>query len=124
MAALPPIPKVRVEVVHTRVPRERGFLWIRELELRNHYEDGSRSRSYPYYFVERRLLDAVAIALYRRGADGPELVLRSQLRPPLAFRGEYEVPLLAEGTGAVQWEVPAGLVEPGEAGESGLFARS
>src|SRR5690606_8971133 len=73
--------------------------------------------------VERKLLDAVAIVLYRRTTTGGvEVVLRSQLRPPLAFRAEYDVPLLASGTGAVQWEVPSGLAEPGERGEAGLSA--
>src|SRR5690349_15415909 len=74
--------------------------------------------------VRGALLDAVCLALWRRGAQGPEIVVRSQLRPPLAFRDQYDVPLPADGTGAVQWEVPAGLVELGERGESGLFARA
>lgn len=124
MVRLPPVPIVDVEVLRSQLPEARGFTWVREVELRNRYADGSHSASYRYYFVERALLDAVCITLYQRGPEGPEIVLRSQLRPPLSFRGEYEVPVTAHGTGAVQWEVPAGLVELGERGEQGLFARA
>jgi len=117
-------PAIRVEVVRERGLGAEGFLRVRHVELRNHYPDGTESAIYPYFMVERRLLDAVVLVLYRQTAEGPEVVLRSQLRPPLAFRDQYEVPLRAHGTGAVQWEVPAGLVEPGEQGEAGLFARA
>ncbi len=98
---------------------------VRHVTLQNQYADGRLSAPYDYFMAERNLLDAVAIVLYRRAPSGSvEVLLRSQLRPPLAFRERYEVPLLALGTGAVQWEVPAGLVEPGERGEAGLFRRA
>jgi ADP-ribose pyrophosphatase len=117
-------PKIAIEVVTDRVAARGAFLAVRELELRNRYEDGTRSALYRYFMVERALLDAVCVVLYRRPGGAPEVLLRSQLRPPLWFRADYEVPLLAPGTGAVQWEVPAGLVEPGERGDAGLFARA
>jgi ADP-ribose pyrophosphatase len=121
---LPQPPAIEVKVRSDQRPDQRGFVWLRQVELQNRYADGSESAPYTYYFVERKQLDAVCLALWRRGEAGPEIILRSQLRPPLAFRAEYDVPLRAEGTGAVQWEVPAGLVEAGEHGESGLFARA
>lgn len=117
-------PAIRVEVVRERGISAEGFLRVRHVALRNHYEDGSHSAEYDYFMVERRLLDAVTLLLYRHTQAGPEVVLRSQLRPPLAFRDTYDVPLAANGTGAVQWEVPAGLMESGERGEEGLFARA
>jgi ADP-ribose pyrophosphatase len=117
-------PAIQVEVVRDHAGPKQGFLWVRQLTLRNRHADGHESAPYEYFMVERNLLDAVAIVLYRRVGLDVEVVLRSQLRPPLAFRAQYQVPLLAEGTGAVQWEVPAGLVEPGEHGEAGLFARA
>lgn len=117
-------PRVRVEVVRELSRSGAGFLQLREAELQNHHEDGRVSAPYRYFLVERPLLDAVAIVLFRRRAAGVEVVLRSQLRPPLSFRHAYAVPLAAEGTGAVQWEIPAGLVEPGEAGPAGLFERA
>jgi ADP-ribose pyrophosphatase len=122
--SLPATPAIQVKVVREARPERPGFVWLREAVLQNVYPDGSESKPYEYYFVERKLLDAVTLALWRRGAQGPEIVLRSQLRPPLAFRHEYDVPLAAHGTGAVQWEVPAGLMELGERGDAGLAARA
>lgn len=120
-------PVIEVDVLGDHLPRETrtGFLWIRHLTLQNRYPDGHQSKPYQYFMVERELLDAVVITLFRRtAAGGIEVILRSQLRPPLAFRHTYEIPLLAQGTGAVQWEIPAGLIEPGERGEEGLFQRA
>lgn len=117
-------PAISVRLVRDQGRAGHGFLRIRELELDNTYPDGSQSAPYRYFMVERDRLDAVAVVLYRREQGELELVLRSQLRPPLSFRGDYEVPLPSEGTGAVQWEIPAGLIEPGERGTAGLFARA
>ena len=61
-------------------------------------------------------MDAVAIVLFT--TDG-RICLRSALRPPLAFRSTYALPI-ADPCGPVLWEVPAGLVEPQERGEGGL----
>ena len=123
-SSLPDCPAIRVKVLRDLPPAEKPFVRVRGLQLANEYADGSVSKPYSYFLVERTLLDAVCLALWRRGAEGPEIVVRSQLRPPLAFRHEYDVPMLANGTGAVQWEVPAGLIELGERGEAGLFARA
>jgi ADP-ribose pyrophosphatase len=118
-------PSIEIQVLADTVIPGGDFLWVRKLELLNRYPDGTRSAPYRYFMVERTLLDAVCVVLYRRDAAGDlEVLLRSQLRPPLWFRPQYDVPLPAHGTGAVQWEVPAGLVEPGERGEAGLFARA
>lgn len=121
---LPEPPQIAIEVLGDRVAEQGAFLSVRQLELRNRYDDGLASAPYRYFMVERARLDAVCVVLFRRRVGDAEVLLRSQLRPPLWFRSQYEVPLLAPGTGAVQWEVPAGLVEPGERGEAGLFARA
>lgn len=121
---LPSTPRIEVELLRDVSVSPEGFLQVREVELQNRYEDGTLSEPYRYFMVERARLDAVAIVLYRRSHDGIELVLRSQLRPPLSFREEHETPLPEAGTGAVQWEVPAGLVEPGERGHAGLHFRA
>ncbi|MFT3923163.1 MAG: NUDIX hydrolase [Myxococcales bacterium] len=121
----PPVIEVDLLADHAPARTEASFLWVRHVTLQNRYADGHRSKAYEYFMVERTLLDAVAIVLFRRDdAGGVEVVLRSQLRPPLAFRHTYDVPLLAPGTGAVQWEIPAGLIELGERGEAGLFRRA
>lgn len=116
---------VEIEVLDDqRVAPNGAFLWIRKLELVNHYPDGVRSAPYAYFMVERARIDAVCVVLFRRVQGDVQIMLRSQLRPPLWFRNEYEVPLLADGTGAVQWEVPAGLIEQGEQGEAGICLRA
>ena len=112
-------PAVDVEVVDDRTADARcdeGFLTLRRLTLRHRWADGVESAAYAYDLVERAALDAVAIVLV---ADGPRIALRSSIRPPLAFRSRYAVPLDDPGD-PVLWEVPAGLVEPGERGEEGL----
>jgi ADP-ribose pyrophosphatase len=122
--ALPPPPGIELEVLREVRRADTAFLTLRELELRNRYADGTHSAPYVYSLTERVLLDAVALVLFRRGEAGAEVVLRSQLRPPLAFRADYDVPLLALGTGAVQWEIPAGLIERGERGPAGICGRA
>ncbi len=109
------LPDVEIDVVEDRSATARcdvGFLRLRRLTLRNRYADGTRSETYSYDLVDRSALDAVAIVLVERGPSGIHVCLRSAIRPPLALRGE----------GAVQWEVPAGLIEPGEEGEEGVLA--
>jgi len=121
---LPSPPRIEVELVRELSRSAEGFLQVREVELRNRYEDGVTSAPYRYFRVERSRLDAGAIVLYRKGKAGLELVLRAQLRPPLSFRSEYDVPLPETENSAVQWELPAGLIEPGERGLSGLQVRA
>ena len=114
---LGPLPEIRIEVVEDRSATARcdiGFLRMSRLTLRNHYADGTRSDSYAYDLVQRTALDAVAIVLVARDADGPRICLRSALRPPLGFRDDSE--------SAVQWEVPAGLIEASEPGPDGALA--
>lgn len=112
-------PVVRIEVVADRSARDQqGFLRLRRFVLRNLYSDGVRSAEYRYDLVEREAMDAVAIVLY---SPDNQICLRTALRPPLAFRSTYALPLV-EPDQPVQWEIPAGLVEPDEHGEQGLRA--
>ncbi len=75
-----------------------------------HFEEGpARGRSCAYDIVRRRAVDAVVlVAFARRPGGGRDVFLRSALRPPLALRDDG-VPIEAG-----LWELPAGLVEPGE----------
>lgn len=119
--ALATRPRVRIEVVGDRTATSRadeGFLRVRRVDLVNHYEDGSTSRPYAYDCAERAAMDAVAIVLHT--ADG-RVCLRSSIRPPVAFRAGYALPL--EGTtDPTLFEIPAGLVEKDERGDDGLRA--
>ena len=117
--ALSERPRVHIEIVEDRTATSRageGFIRVRRLALRNRYDDGTTSAPYPYDCAERAAMDAVAIVLHTR--DG-RVCLRSSIRPPLALRPGYALPL-PSGDDPTLFEVPAGLVEPDEHGEAGL----
>ena len=61
-------------------------------------------------------MDAVGIVLHT--SDG-RVCLRSSIRPPLAFRVGYSLPLPGNDDPTL-FEIPAGLVEADEHGEEGL----
>lgn len=107
---LPPPPPIALSVERERSTAERGFLNLRRVEVIARYPDGATSPPFVYDLVERRALDAVAIVAYARAEGGRiDVHLRSAPRVPL---------LLREGFGVEEgnlWEIPAGLVEPGEA---------
>ncbi len=128
---LPSLPRIAVEVLadlSAELPGHQGFLRLRRVMVQNRRPDGSVSRPYRYDLVERDAMDAVAIVLVAGGpsADAPaaelRVCLRSALRPPLAFRPGYALPLAEPLPEPVVWEVPAGLIEPEEQGEAGLRA--
>jgi ADP-ribose pyrophosphatase len=106
-------PHIHIHVVDDRSATARcdqGFLKLRRLHLRNQYPDGTQSEPYPYDIVDRAALDAVVMVLHRSSASGPEVCIRSSLRPPLGVRTGDEADYVS-----VLWEVPAGLIEPEEA---------
>lgn len=120
----PPAPHTEIEVVDDHSAErawDQGFLRVRRLSIRNKYEDGTHSRPYAYDFVEREAMDAVAIILEADGGPYGRICLRTALRPPLAFRSGYEVPIVGADCPVV-WEVPAGLIEPEERGVEGIKA--
>jgi ADP-ribose pyrophosphatase len=83
------------------------------------YPDGTRSEPFVYDAVDRKALDAVVIAAHYAGGDGRRVFLRSSIRPPIYYRDSDSVPVPVGRRGQL-WELPAGLVEPGEAGDAGL----
>lgn len=105
---LPEVPKVELEVVrdHTGEPGE-SFLRVRRLELVT-VRQGKRSATFRYDVLDRRALDAcIMIAHYVEGGVH-QVLLRSAVRPPLAYRSlPPECPFGL-------WEIPAGLIEPDE----------
>ena len=104
-ATLPELPKVELETVRDARLAEGGFLALRRTELVA-VHDGARSASFAYDTVHRQALDAAVMVAHHLEAGRVHVWLRSCLRPPLALRDD---PMCA-----VLWEVPAGLVEPGE----------
>jgi hypothetical protein len=118
----PLLPPDRFTVVDERRSGEdRDFLRVWHRRLRRRRGDGAWSAPFQCDSVERRLgMDAVAMVLHARGADGTVRVgLRPSLRPALAL------PAAALGVGAELeaaarlWEIPAGVLESGDDGEPG-----
>ena len=119
---LPPLERVEIVEVGTRKPEgDQGFLRLCRKTYRARYVDGTESDIFAYDHVERDALDAVVIAAYALDDRGvPHVFLRSSLRPPCAWRPESRRPLVEKDSLGVLWELPAGLVEPGEYDERGL----
>jgi ADP-ribose pyrophosphatase len=108
---LPAPPAIRVAIARDRSHEARaggGFLNLRRVDLVAHYPDGSESAPFAYDMATRNALDAVVIAAFFVDAGVRHVFLRSAVRPPCAFRS---VPPTHGGN---LWELPAGLVEPGE----------
>ena len=112
---LPEPPAIRVVVVRDRSENAQatgGFFDVRRLELALRFPDGSESSPFPYDVGARRALDAVVIAAHftasNHGRPQRYVFLRSAVRPPCALR---TAPPEHDGS---MWELPAGLIEPGE----------
>jgi ADP-ribose pyrophosphatase len=109
--ALPELPRVELETVRETRVAEGGFLAVRRTELVA-VQNGARSASFAYDVVDRRALDASVMVVHHREGDHVCVWLRSCLRPPLVLRDDG-------APSAVLWELPAGLVEPGESPRAG-----
>ncbi|HEV3193602.1 MAG TPA: NUDIX hydrolase [Polyangiaceae bacterium] len=108
---LPNPPAIRLVVARDRTPRASatgGFLNVQRVDLVAHYPDGTESERFPYDIGTRAALDAVVVAAHFEQAGVTHVYLRSAVRPPCALRS---VPPAHDGN---LWELPAGLVEPGE----------
>lgn len=105
---LPAPPSLPLEILEDRTGVGPGFLRLRRARLRL-----SGGRPFEYDCVERAAMDAAVVAAHHRGEDGVVRVwLRSSPRPPVALRFGRDDPW-------VLWELPAGLIEPGEEGSDG-----
>jgi ADP-ribose pyrophosphatase len=110
---LPELPKIALDVVADRSDEREGFLALKRYEVVV-VDDDKRSRPMRYDMIERRALDAAVMAAHHLDAAGrPCVYLRSALRPPVALRS------IAPKLGGVLWELPAGLIEPGEEPRAG-----
>jgi len=114
----PPIGLEQLEDISP--PAAAGFLRLVRRRLLARYPDGSVSPAFVYDEVDRRAIDAVVIAAFFARAGERWVYLRSALRPPLFFRDPARSPLPETSRGAL-WELPAGLVEPGEQTRDGVF---
>jgi len=108
---LPALPAIALEIVRDHSAEARatgGFLDVRRLELVARYPDGTTSAAFKYDVGNRKALDAVVMAVHFVRGGVRHVFLRSAIRPPCALR---PVPPAHDGS---LWELPAGLVEPGE----------
>ncbi len=106
-------------------PRRPAFLQLRSLRMRVEGPDGWVSEEGTWDFVERPVgLDAVVVVVFRRVADGVEVLLRQGLRVPASLgrpgqpRGPGRHPAVFID------EIVAGLIEDGEASPSGRIERA
>lgn len=108
-AELPHLERTVLDEVADRSADEtRHFLDVRRLDLALVREDGARSVTFRYDIVDRRALDACVMVAHAVIGETVFVYLRSAVRPPVALR-----PIAPKLDGAL-WEVPAGLIEPGE----------
>ena len=108
-ATLPELPKVELEIVRETRVGEGGFLALRRTDLVT-VQAGERSAPFSYDTIDRRAFDASLMVAHHVEGGRVHVWLRSCVRPPLVLRPpRAESPLTA-----VLWEVPAGLIEPGE----------
>lgn len=103
-----------------------GFLVLRRYKLRNRRDDGSTSDLYACDFVERTPgLDAVAVAIWRRGDGGAvEVLLRKALRPPLRLGRDVKLAIPEEPRSPRLFEIVAGLIENSDDGLDGIRHRA
>jgi ADP-ribose pyrophosphatase len=106
-------------------PNEKNaYLSLHGLTVQNSYTDGTKSPPYRYEGVLRKWLDAVVLILTAI-VDGERCIcLRTCIRPPLLMRRDLLLPQPDEADHFALLELPAGLIEAGDIGEAGLFARA
>lgn len=103
-------------------PASKKSNWLKHRKERLQVRRGKETfEPFDYEWVERKATDAVVLVLYRNGEDGVEVLMRSSLRPPIAFRGHLALPFDPDDNPEI-WELPAGLIEENERGEDGLVA--
>jgi len=118
---LPPLPEIQLDLVEDLSPEQPpGFLRVLRRRLRAIYADGTVSPAFVYDEVDRRAIDAVVIAAHFRRDGVPWVYLRSALRPPIVFRDPKRSPSVEIDPKGSIWELPAGLVEPGEQSLEGV----
>jgi ADP-ribose pyrophosphatase len=103
---------------------DEGFLQLRRLRCLNVRADGTRSKVYRVDVVDRPRLDAVAVLVYRRGAQGREVLTRMNLRPAAYFRRDKTPAVPDAGSYLRVEEIVAGLLEPEDRGEQGVRERA
>lgn len=98
-----------------------GFLRVVRAKAKFVYPDDSESEVVTIDRVVRKSDDAVAIVAYAKTETDIFIYLRSAVRPALVMRDFVETGVPEARDVGNLWEVPAGLVDPGERGMDGLL---
>lgn len=107
---LPNPPRIELELVGKDERNEQPqFLRIERNQYVAHYPNGDKSEPFWHDTVIRKRPDAVIILPYFVQKGTLFIYLRSSIRPSLVNR-------FVEGGGNM-WELPAGIIDPGEAPE-------
>src|SRR3954467_13331515 len=98
---LPPLPPIELALKSERCDEAPpgAYLRVKRLELEARFPDGSKSEPFVYDVVVRKALDAVVVVPHYVDARGERrVVLRSALRPPVAFRPHEGRPMAERPT--------------------------
>jgi ADP-ribose pyrophosphatase len=111
LESLPDVPHLDIVVKNDRSAEAKatgGYFDVHRLDLAVRYSDGTHSPLFTYDVGAREAIDGVIILACFVKNGVRHVFLRSSLRPPCALR---PVP---PGHGGGLWELPAGLIDPGE----------
>lgn len=92
------LPDIKIEMVEV-YPTSLPFLDVKHYKCTAKYPDGSTSETFSHDVLTRKNIDAAVILAH----EDTRIYLRSCVRPALFERDDCN-----------QWELPAGLIEPGE----------
>jgi ADP-ribose pyrophosphatase len=119
---IPELPTVTLQLVQDQSPpAPAGFLRLVRRCLVALDARGEVSSPFVYDEVDRAALDAVVIAAHYVLDGTRHVYLRSAARPPVLLREANRNVGREYVTRNGLWELPAGLVEPGEASKTGVI---
>lgn len=116
-----------LEILEDRTSASRcdqGFLRLRRLWVRHRYAGGAASPPYACDVVSRRGVDAVAVLLWWRAPNGPAVLLKEGVRPPIWLRRQQALVRPDPQAPLVLAEIVAGMLEPEDHGPDGPRRRA
>jgi ADP-ribose pyrophosphatase len=116
-------PRIELELIEDLTPpNQAGFLRLLRRRYQARYPDGTVSAPFVYDLIDRHAIDAVVLVAHYLDESGVRRVfLRSAVRPPVAARDPERSPFPErDPRHGFLWELPAGLIEPGEQSPAGI----
>lgn len=103
-------PEIKLEIIH-QFERDPSFLTVQHYIFKAHYPDGKVSDQFNIDVVRRSKLDAATIVAFYWSLDKTD---RTQRTLYVYLRSCVRPALLARKDDPNGWELPAGLIDPGE----------